>query len=402
MADTAPRYQQVQTRTRTADGSAYPELDVANGDTNLVGAQIAVKVQSQSISGRVIDTAGAPIADALVKALAMPTKGSPKFDSWLKLPLTFTDADRSFTLAGLADGNYGLTARSVDGGEGTAINVAGSTSATVQVERPGAIDGTLTGFPVTPVVYASDVAQITNSPMADRVDAGSFHLSGLRPGRYVVSEYRARWRCTDHRSARGSNRSRRAHGSRACIDRRIGLRLQDTATDRRRRVSRHQLRRRYRRPDELERTRYSEDGRERPRGTRSGTRRPWATAVRDAIRRDVAPICGRLAPSRLARKRAGVFRDVLRRVSGNDRCGVRLAKHPRFASVDPNGPAASAGILVGDVVTSVDGASVVGLNGAGVAALIANNVGGASIQLVISRAQVILRITVTGQPRTFQ
>lgn len=58
---------------------------------------------------------------------------------------------------------------------------------------------------------------------------------------------------------------------------------------------------------------------------------------------------------------------------------------PRVATLDPGSTGAKAGLLVGDVVTSVNGQSTVGLNGAGVIFLIQNTPIGQDVKLTINR-----------------
>jgi hypothetical protein len=82
------------------NNGAYPEVVLKDGASNVDAAAITVEVQALSISGHVVDDGGNPVADAVVKALAMPTAGPPTFSSWLKLPSTSTDSDGAFTLSG--------------------------------------------------------------------------------------------------------------------------------------------------------------------------------------------------------------------------------------------------------------------------------------------------------------
>ncbi|MCW5805663.1 MAG: carboxypeptidase regulatory-like domain-containing protein [Deltaproteobacteria bacterium] len=171
----------------TADGAPYPSLEVKDAATTLEDVRLAIAYQHLPIRGRVVDTNGAGIADASVKALQARPNQPAQFNPWMKLPITFTDADGNFALQGLSPGEYALQARSVDGGEGVAPSVAaGATGATIVVARPGAIEGTLTGFPSKPVVYARMLDSAGRFVPGDVEGAASYRVRGLRAGRYLV------------------------------------------------------------------------------------------------------------------------------------------------------------------------------------------------------------------------
>ena len=59
-------------------------------------------------------------------------------------------------------------------------------------------------------------------------------------------------------------------------------------------------------------------------------------------------------------------------------------------------------MLVGDLITSIDGISVAGLNGSGVANLVASHAAGASIQVTVTRGGAYLVFGVIGQPPVYQ
>ena len=58
---------------------------------------------------------------------------------------------------------------------------------------------------------------------------------------------------------------------------------------------------------------------------------------------------------------------------------------PRITGIVPNGPAAKAGMQVGDVITQVNGMSVQGLNGAGAMWLINSVPAGEEVRVTVSR-----------------
>jgi S1-C subfamily serine protease len=58
---------------------------------------------------------------------------------------------------------------------------------------------------------------------------------------------------------------------------------------------------------------------------------------------------------------------------------------PRISGIVPNGPAAKAGMQVGDLVTHVNGVSVQGLNGNGTLRLIESVLAGNEVRVTVSR-----------------
>jgi RNA polymerase sigma factor (sigma-70 family) len=98
----------------TANGDPYPTLDLKDGKTVIEGVILKIDRSQQSISGRVVDDTGSPIADALVKALQV-SGGQMQFHSWMRLPMSSTDANGDFTIRGLLPGPYSLQARGANG-----------------------------------------------------------------------------------------------------------------------------------------------------------------------------------------------------------------------------------------------------------------------------------------------
>jgi protocatechuate 3,4-dioxygenase beta subunit len=149
---------------------AARELEVREGDNALDFALEA----GVEISGRVVDGDGTPVAAAQV----LLKEG---FNSW-DLPTAASGPDGTFTLTGVADGTYKISARKegfVFGGGGEEVTVAGTSLSGVEVEliTGGAIVGQLTGLDFT------ELSQVSVS-----VDGG-FHTGRVSPdGNYRIEQ----------------------------------------------------------------------------------------------------------------------------------------------------------------------------------------------------------------------
>ncbi|HEY5935125.1 MAG TPA: PDZ domain-containing protein, partial [Kofleriaceae bacterium] len=73
----------------------------------------------------------------------------------------------------------------------------------------------------------------------------------------------------------------------------------------------------------------------------------------------------------------------------------------RIVRVLPDSPALAAGLVAGDVVVSVDGASIAGLNPNGVLHLIDSHDIGSSVTLGITRGATAKAVTMTTKPRRY-
>ncbi len=113
---------------------------------------LVVEARNASISGRVLDDAGGPIADAFVRAerasdsQAANAKNSlrqARWGGWNEQPI-MTDTEGGFTLEGLSEGSYTVWAVRKGGGEGYAENIAaGSGGVTVELQPTGRMEGTV-------------------------------------------------------------------------------------------------------------------------------------------------------------------------------------------------------------------------------------------------------------------
>jgi RNA polymerase sigma factor (sigma-70 family) len=148
----------------------------------VAGVQLAIKDERLAIHGTVVDDTGATMPDVYIEATV------PGAGEWTMGPAaTLSDANGQFAIGNLARGTYALSAHAADGSEGAVPDVAaGNGSVSIKVARAGAIDGTLTGFSDTPVVF---VMSTTPNRFGARaaVEGTSFSQIGVPPGRYTVN-----------------------------------------------------------------------------------------------------------------------------------------------------------------------------------------------------------------------
>ncbi len=377
----------------TADGTPYPTVEVKDGTSVVDNIELAIDRPDLAIGGRVVDDAGIAVADAIVKALPVQEGEQPAFHSWQSLPLTATDADGAYELTGLAPGRYALQARAADGGEGIAPNVAaGSTGITIRVQRAGAIAGKLVGFTHGPAVFARllDAFDLVQAVP----DGDTFKLTGLHPARYLVSAQTG------------------GEGDAQIVDVKPGITANVVLTARGQGVidaTVVDFRSRAPLPNAMCRVLLNVDG------AQSMTNWDIATVPRSDARGrvviDPAP-----AGSITVRCEFASFKwshpAVDFTLAANERKAIQLQaveqlqENPgeaglefdwqttpaRIYRVKPNSQAAKAGIVAGDLVTEVNGVSVIGLDGAGVDTLIHSVPIGEDVHLVVRGKPVTLRI----------
>jgi RNA polymerase sigma-70 factor (ECF subfamily) len=160
-----------------AKGDLFEPISVPKD--GVVTVTIAVKHERVAIRGSVVDDAGVTMPDVYIEAIG---RGDSSMDS----PSTMSDAEGRFEIGDLARGVYTLQARAADGSETLVREVAaGGESVTIKLARAGAIEGTLVGFSKSP-----DVFTLQNIPGGKLtralVDGSRFSKLGLAPGRYTI------------------------------------------------------------------------------------------------------------------------------------------------------------------------------------------------------------------------
>jgi protocatechuate 3,4-dioxygenase beta subunit len=181
--DYAPRvFASADARSKPFELLEGGPLHLENGDADVEGVKRKIKRHLLALSGRVVDGTGAPVPDARVTVHAGDK--SPPGGFWGASQSGLADASGAYSIGDLVDGTYQLTAKSPEGGVGTATAQAGATGVSITVPRVGAIDGQLTGFATIPGVYARSDDWDTHSAT---VDGTTFHIPNLPPGSYQVS-----------------------------------------------------------------------------------------------------------------------------------------------------------------------------------------------------------------------
>jgi hypothetical protein len=162
-----------------ASGKRHPPVTVKDGQTHVTGLRVAIRYDRLAISGRVLDTAGKPVADAKVQAV-------PSGTEWFRVPATTSAEGGGFTIADLPAGSYTVKATGAQG-EGSAPSVAaGTKNVAIRLVEPGGIDGTLKGFTGTPEVNVFRFEQRFDRRRAT-VSGTTFSLRDLPPGRYALA-----------------------------------------------------------------------------------------------------------------------------------------------------------------------------------------------------------------------
>jgi hypothetical protein len=393
-----PSATQQQVPYPTADGAPYPALDVKDGKTLIEGVKLAIDKPQLAISGTVTDDAGTPVVDAIVKAMPAIGDEPPVFQSWRRLPMTSTDGEGRFTIRDLPPGKHAIQARGVDGAEGTTPPVsAGSTGVEVRMERPGTIVGKLAGFTQTPVVYARTLVGFRQ--IAGDVDGQTFRVSGLRPGRYLVNAmttYEGDAQVVEVRAGQRTPITLTSKGK-ATIDATVlDFRTRAPIAD----VACHVVM-----AVDGEQSETNWDPRAAPKSDTRG-RLTLDPAPAGNVSVSCMPSSFRRSPPSTdlvltagARASAQLLTVELTQENPST-IGVELnwrVTPPRISAVRPGTPAARAGILIGDLVTAVDGASVQGLNSAGVQLLIEDTPAGNEVRITVQRGTATKSFAVKAQ-----
>lgn len=378
-----------------ADQPGYPIILLKDGASSVSDVVLKIRYDLLSISGSVVYDSGGGVSDATVRVVEMQATGGTEFPWWQKPLSTFTDVEGHFIINGLAPGKYALQGKTLDGGEGLAYDVsAGSTSVVLRLARPASINGTLSGFDTQPVVYALPLDG-PHDLIPGAIEAQTFQIRGVRPGRYLLdvqTPYEGDAVIVTVSPEKTTNVNMKAHGR---------ARIEGTITDYRTQqpiagaachavmaVDEVQGVTNW---DPLLAPKSGSDGRfvldPAPAGSVGVFCEPGDPRLSQASGNLIIS-AGGLGHISLKSVASGVRSDT----------GISFDWHyviPRVISTASPSPAAAAGIRAGDVVVSVDGKSVEGLNAVSVEALIESHSPGTQVSLVLARGTESVRAVLT-------
>ncbi|MEP6864762.1 MAG: carboxypeptidase regulatory-like domain-containing protein [Deltaproteobacteria bacterium] len=146
---------------------------------------IVVDLQFGTIAGNVVDSAGAPVADAVIRSSATNTNHDFTFDVQ-RGGVTITDQAGHFLLTRLPTGSYRIFALARDGGAtSTEAILTGTSTVKIVLASAGAIQGRLVGFSTPPIVMGTLMSGGREN-VDFEVDGSSFKATGLAPGDYTL------------------------------------------------------------------------------------------------------------------------------------------------------------------------------------------------------------------------
>ena len=173
-------------------------IDVAKGEAAEV--ELVVETLDGTISGTVVDAGGGPVSDAFINcnresesaaAAEGRNRQRVRWGSWNSQPI-LTDQDGAFTCDQLAEGQYTIRAYRKGGGEAITEHVElGSTGVSLEIETTGSISGTVEilggGVPDDFHVSARDKAAGTRASDSFYKTSGRWTLSEVPAGTFEIT-----------------------------------------------------------------------------------------------------------------------------------------------------------------------------------------------------------------------
>jgi protocatechuate 3,4-dioxygenase beta subunit len=161
---------------------------------------LVVEGQGETISGTVVDASGSPVLDAFVRAERISdskaanlknTMQQARWGDWNEQPI-MTDSDGTFTIEGLSKGTYTVWASRKGGGEGFVEGVSvGSDGVTVRLQPTGRLEGKVTlasgEAPRRFKVHLHDEATGFSARDSFFATDGRFVLEALPPGSFRLT-----------------------------------------------------------------------------------------------------------------------------------------------------------------------------------------------------------------------
>jgi RNA polymerase sigma factor (sigma-70 family) len=398
-----PRWNATE-RLRPAAGGDFPPITLADDSSEVTGVVLAVRLDRLSIAGRVVDESGAPVADARVAAEMMSPGVATRFGRWFHQASTMTDVDGRFSIGELSAGAYALQARSSVGAESVIDGVAaGRDNVAIVLPSPGSIEGTLVGFRETPSVSAVRQDAPTSGVVTHgAVSGNAFTMRTVTPGTYLLDARtgtEAASARVDVIAGRTSRVTLGTTGSGTVTGRvrdfHSGVPVEGMSCVPWPRVG-------------IDRTsgsvgdgvRTGSDGRFELTSVPAGDIAIFCRgqgSYQDAIYTNGQRLIS-LAPA----QHLEIDVPVVRMSEGGQLAGIgadfdHTVFVPRLERVQPGGSAASAGLQNGDIVVSVDAASVTELSPLGVWVLITSRPPGATVRVTVRRgAKTVARSLILG------
>jgi protocatechuate 3,4-dioxygenase beta subunit len=171
--------ERLATPYRNLGSTRHPTIAVRDGQSRVTGVRIRIHRDLVAISGRVLDSAGTPVPDALVDALpAGSGSGTSRVVS---------DAKGVFTFSALPPGSYDVHATS-PAGEGRIANVVGGRSdIALLVTQRGEIEGKLEGFTSVYSVTAFRAGDNGERTYYAAITNSTFSFPKLPAGAYLIT-----------------------------------------------------------------------------------------------------------------------------------------------------------------------------------------------------------------------
>lgn len=160
-----------------AEGARFPRLVLADNTSKVTGLVIRVRVDRLALSGRLVDSAGAPVSDARIVAFYEGARGASG-----RMPVTTSDKDGAFSLRDLSVGTYELIATSTRAAV-TARVTAGTKNLTLRLQAFGSVEGSIEGFS-EPVELTLQGWRVSRKVV---VNGAAFRIPDLMPGRYQLT-----------------------------------------------------------------------------------------------------------------------------------------------------------------------------------------------------------------------
>lgn len=346
---------------------AEASLTVSAGDDAVSLSEIEVEEPRMTITGYVTDASGKPRAHVGVRVQRASLR--QRAGLWAG-PQAWTGADGRFLITNLPAGDYSVHASTVHGEEAIAAKVPAGGHVALQLAASGAVEGRLVDFRAWPRVTAKRL----DGPLVIRTvlaDGGAFRFPDLPPGTYALV-------ASAPGEAAGTVVQIAAGGTAAVTLTAVGsgaveLSVVDFHTRAPAGPMRCEFGLQVAGRDYLldgESATIGPDGTLRVAGVPAG-----GVTVRcragEGTQTEAGGVISLVAGAE-ARVELGVIARpaAKRRASFGATMGAALPE-PRIERLWTRGPAERAGLQVGDLIVAVDGVSVAGLSGDGVAALIA-------------------------------